>query len=93
MWRIKSDEYRDRNMKNQAYSYLLNKIREVVEEATIIQTVKNKINSMCGSFRKELKKIKDSQKSSAGEEDVYKHSAICTKINHDKFIISVSYCH
>ncbi|KAL4083623.1 hypothetical protein QTP88_028939 [Uroleucon formosanum] len=33
--------------------------------------VKNKIDSMRGCFRKELKKIKDSQRSGAGEEDVY----------------------
>lgn len=70
LWRIKSEEYRDRNLKNKAYEHLLNKMREVEADATI-QMVKNKIDSMRGCFRKELKKIKDSQRSGAGGEDVY----------------------
>lgn len=70
LWRIKSEEYRDRNQKNKAYEHLLNKMKEVEAGATI-QMVKNKIDSMRGCFRKELKKIKDSQRSGAGEEDVY----------------------
>jgi hypothetical protein len=28
LWRIKSEEYRDRNLKNIAYEYLLNKIKQ-----------------------------------------------------------------
>lgn len=70
LWRIKSEEYRDRNLKNKAYEHLLNKMKEVDADANI-QMVKNKIDSMRGCFRKELKKIKDSQRSGAGEEDIY----------------------
>lgn len=89
LWRVKSNECRDRNMKNKAYSHLLDKMREVVPECTN-NTVKNKIDSMRGSFRKELKKIKDSQRSGAGEADVYKphlwyfNNLIKIKKHHEK---------
>jgi len=56
LWRIKSEKYRDRNLKNKAYKHLLDKMREVDADATI-QMVKNKIDSMRGCFRKELEKI------------------------------------
>lgn len=49
--RIKSEEYRDRNLKNIAYKHLLNKMRKVEADATI-QMVKNKIDSTRGCFRK-----------------------------------------
>lgn len=55
LWRIKSNEYKDRNKKNRAYEELLNKYKEVDQSATI-QTVKTKIDSLRGSFRKEMKK-------------------------------------
>lgn len=66
---LKSEEYRDRNLKNKAYEHLHNKMREVEADATI-EMVKNKIDSMQVCFRKELQKIKDSQRSGAGK-DVY----------------------
>lgn len=71
LWQIKSNEYKDRNKKNRAYEELLNKYKEVDQSATI-QTVKTKIDSLRGSFRKEIRKIKDSLRSGAGEDEVYK---------------------
>lgn len=71
LWKIKSEEYRNKNKRNQAYEELLKKMKENDSNATI-QTVKNKIDALRGTFRKELKKIKDSQRSGAGEDEVYK---------------------
>lgn len=70
LWRVKSVEYRDRNKKNEAYAVLLKKYKEIDKNATT-QTVKNKIDSLRGAFRKEIKKIKESQRSGAGTDDIY----------------------
>lgn len=70
LWKIKSVEYRDRNKRNKAYEELLKKYKDIDKDATV-QTVKNKIDSMRASFRRELKKIKDSQRSGAGEDEIY----------------------
>lgn len=70
LWKVKSGEYRDRNKKCKAYEELLQKYKEIDEGASV-QTVKNKIDSMRASFRRELKKIKESQRSGAGEDEVY----------------------
>lgn len=70
LWRIKSLEYRDRDKKNKAYEVLLKKYKEIDINATR-QTIKNKIDSLRGAFRKELKKVKDSQRSGSGTDDIY----------------------
>lgn len=71
VWKIKSAEYRDRVKKNKAYEVLLLKYKEVDDNATI-KTVKQKIDSLRGAFRKEMKKLKESSRSGAGSEDIYK---------------------
>ncbi|KAL1489915.1 hypothetical protein ABEB36_013841 [Hypothenemus hampei] len=71
IWKVKSNEYSNRIIKNKAYEKLLTKLRETDKDATIA-TVKKKIDSLRGSFRKELKKVKESYKSGAGTEETYK---------------------
>ncbi|XP_050314918.1 uncharacterized protein LOC126749264 [Anthonomus grandis grandis] len=57
-------------MREQAYSALLQYYKTVDEKATV-DTVKNKINNLRSSFRKELKKVNKSKKSGSGSEQVY----------------------
>lgn len=71
IWKVKSKEYSDRIKKNKAYEQLLTKLKEIDKIATVA-TVKKKIDSLRGSFRKELKKVKASTTSGAGTEEVYK---------------------
>lgn len=71
LWKIKSHEYSDRIIKNKAYETLLTKLKEVDPKCSIV-TVKKKIDSLRGSFRKELKKINSSSKSGAATDDIYK---------------------
>lgn len=66
LWKIKSSEYKDRNKKDTAYTVLLRKLQEIEPNATK-KTVKAKINSIRGSFRREMKKIEDSKRPDAGE--------------------------
>ncbi|KAF5301029.1 hypothetical protein FQR65_LT09012 [Abscondita terminalis] len=70
LWRVKSVEYRDRNKKREAYDILIEKYKEIDTNATQ-QIVKNKIDSLRGAFRKELKRMKESRRSGAGSEEIY----------------------
>ncbi|CAH1107449.1 unnamed protein product [Psylliodes chrysocephalus] len=70
LWKVKAKEYMDRNKKNEAYKVLVQKLQEVEKNATK-EMVKTKINSLRSSFRRELKKIKESRRSGAGADDVY----------------------
>lgn len=69
LWNIKSKEYRNKIKKNEQYEHLLHKYREKYPDADKTQLVK-KFNSLRTNFRKELKRIKDSEKSGARVDDV-----------------------
>lgn len=71
LWKVKSDEYRDRNKRDEALNNLLLMTRETIPGADI-KFLKNRIDSMKQSFRRELRKVKDSMKSGTSEESVYK---------------------
>lgn len=70
LWKVKSKEYSDRNAKTQAYDILVEKMN-TVDESTNRETVVKKINSLRTTYRKELKKVLESERSGAGAEDVY----------------------
>lgn len=70
LWKTKSREYKDRNKKDAAYTVLLQKLKEIEPNATK-KTVTAKINSIRGSFRRELKKIQESKHSGAGADETY----------------------
>jgi hypothetical protein len=69
LWNIKSRDYINRIKKNEQYEHLLRKYRERFPDADKNQLMK-KCNSLCTNFRKELKWIKDSEKSGTGADDV-----------------------
>jgi len=70
LWKVKSTEYSDRNLKNEAYNVLIEKYKEVDPNADK-EIVKKKINSLRTNYRKELKKVKASYKSGSGTDDIY----------------------
>ncbi|CAK1597851.1 unnamed protein product [Parnassius mnemosyne] len=70
LWQNKSKEYHDRERKSAAYKVLLEKIKEIDSTATI-DTVKNKINTLRCTFKKEVLKVKSSQRSGSGKDDIY----------------------
>ncbi|KAK5650170.1 hypothetical protein RI129_001199 [Pyrocoelia pectoralis] len=69
LWNIKSKDYSNRIKKNEQYNNLLRKYREYYPDADKAQLVK-KFNSLRTNFRKELKRIKDSEKSGAETDDI-----------------------
>jgi len=70
LWQNKSKEYHDRDLKLAAYKILLEKFKEVDSKATI-DTVKSKINTIRCTFKKEFGKVKASQKSGSGADEIY----------------------
>lgn len=70
LWLVKSKDYSNRNAKNKAYNILVEKLQTVDPDANRDSVVK-KINALRSAYRKQLKKVIDSEKSGAGEEDIY----------------------
>ena len=72
LWKVKSDEYKNRDIKQGAYR----KIIENMGNLNVIldeNGVKNKINNLRSQFRKEYK-IFSSKKSGMSADDIYKPS-------------------
>ena len=70
IWKIKSKEYHNREMKESAYSALTEKVKTIDPQANK-ETVLKKINNLRSSFRKERKKVLLAMKSGMSSEDIY----------------------
>jgi len=73
LWKIKSEVYKNRIKKDAAYEKLVEKMKEIDPQANR-DLVRAKINSLRTSYSRELKKVKASQKSGAGTDDIYEPS-------------------
>jgi glutamate synthase domain-containing protein 3 len=69
LWNVKSKDYSNRIKKKEKYEQLLRKYGERFPDADKNQLLK-KFNSLRTNFRKELKRIKDSERSGTGADDV-----------------------
>jgi len=70
LWNVKSKDYSSRmKKKKEQYEHLLRKYTERFPDADKNQLIK-KFNSLRTNFRNELKRIKDSEKSGTGADDV-----------------------
>nr|CAI5860557.1 unnamed protein product [Callosobruchus analis] len=73
LWGVKSRDYSNRIKKNEQYEELLRKYKGKYPDAEKQQLAK-KINSLRTNFRKELKRISDSERSGIGAGDVVEFS-------------------
>lgn len=71
LWKIKSKEYSDRDLRNSAYEKLIEKLRPINPGANR-NLVVNKINCLRTNFRKEFKKVSCSVRSGKGLEEIYR---------------------
>lgn len=71
LWKTTCKDYHDRNKKNAAYNRLVEKYKSIDPNATRDIVVK-KINNLRTTYKKELNKIKQSCKSGAGTDEIYK---------------------
>ncbi|XP_074031537.1 uncharacterized protein [Leptinotarsa decemlineata] len=69
LWRVKSKEYHNRDVRWAAYDRLVAKLKETEPDANKSLVVKN-INNLRSNVRKEKKKRDLSMKSGAGDNDV-----------------------
>lgn len=70
VWETSNDLYRNKVEKEKSWKLLLEKYKEVEADATV-ETVKRKVNSLRSSYRRELAKIKKSERSGASTDDIY----------------------
>ncbi|KAL1493968.1 hypothetical protein ABEB36_009647 [Hypothenemus hampei] len=71
LWKIKLPSYHDKNARKRAMGILVAKFQEVKNDANE-NFVKKKINNFRTSYKRELKLVKNSSKSDAGSEEIYK---------------------
>ncbi|RLU23308.1 hypothetical protein DMN91_003512 [Ooceraea biroi] len=71
LWKIKSDEYKNRNLRDEAYKNLIEFYKMRGFPDTNRDFIVKKIQSLRGSFRKETKKIQESQRSGRGTKEIY----------------------
>ncbi|XP_076295466.1 uncharacterized protein LOC143216377 [Lasioglossum baleicum] len=70
LWKVKSDSYKNRNLKTEGYNVLVEKLKSILPEANR-EVVKKKINALRTNYRRELKKIKDSSRPGTGTDEIY----------------------
>lgn len=85
LWKIKSNEYTDRDKENKAYEDMIIKLQEVDDSATR-ESVKKKIDSLRGCFRKELKKVNASKKSGSSRNSLKRFTCEnCLRLSNHSF--------
>ncbi|CAI6377402.1 unnamed protein product [Macrosiphum euphorbiae] len=70
LWKSKSKDYSNKHLRNDAYDEMVNFCKPSFPEANREFVVK-KIQSLRGSFRKEMKKVMESQRSGSSKDDIY----------------------
>ncbi|KAL7632341.1 UNVERIFIED_CONTAM: hypothetical protein RMT77_017344 [Armadillidium vulgare] len=70
LWKIKSDDFKNRNLKDKAYGELVKKFQEVDPKADK-QVVLKKFSSWRNSWKKEFKKVKESLKLGSDTDLIY----------------------
>ncbi|XP_018790045.1 PREDICTED: uncharacterized protein LOC108969645 [Bactrocera latifrons] len=70
LWEIKNEFNKNNLKRTESWQRLANKLKEIDKGATI-DTVKKRVNGMRSCYRRELCKIKNTEKSGAGGEDIY----------------------
>ncbi|XP_046811245.1 uncharacterized protein LOC124420885 isoform X2 [Lucilia cuprina] len=71
LWNFKSDDNKNEQLKESAYNILLQKMKELMPEATRDLVLK-KLNVFRSSYRRENRKVKDSMRSGSSQADIYK---------------------
>jgi hypothetical protein len=71
LWQVRSADYSNRVKRDEAWDLLVQFTREKIRDADL-GFVKKKLNSVRASFRKELRRVRNSKRSGASVDDVYK---------------------
>ncbi|PNF41957.1 hypothetical protein B7P43_G14649, partial [Cryptotermes secundus] len=71
LWQVRSTEYSNRRKRDEAWDLLVQFTREKIRDADL-NFVKKKVDSIRASFRKELRRVRESKRRGASGVDVYK---------------------
>lgn len=71
LWKVKSEEYKNRNIRESAFKSMVDFCKSRGFPEANKEFVSKKIQSLRGSFRKELKKKQDSERSGCGTDELY----------------------
>jgi hypothetical protein len=71
LWQVRSADYSSRTKRDEAWDLLVQLTREKVPEADLC-FVKKKVDSIRASFRKEMRRVRESKRSGLSADDVYK---------------------
>jgi hypothetical protein len=71
LWQVRSADYSNRTKRDEAWDSLVQLTREKIPEADLC-FVKKKVDSIRASFRKELRRVRDSKRSGLSADDAYK---------------------
>ena len=76
LWNVSCPDFKLRNVKLRAYNSIAEEIRSVVsvEDAPLVTflEIKNKISNIRIAYRRERRKVENSERDGAGVEDVYR---------------------
>ncbi|XP_045492533.1 uncharacterized protein LOC123704129 [Colias croceus] len=70
LWDLTNKDYANRDARNQAYIIMLELLKKIDSGATL-KTLKNKLDNMRTSYRRERKKVEASKTSGAGNDEVH----------------------
>jgi hypothetical protein len=70
LWQVHSADYSNRTKRDEAWDLLLQLTRDKIPEVDLC-FVKKKVDSIRASFRKELRRVRDSKRSGLSADDVY----------------------
>lgn len=70
LWMVKCDNFKDRNKKRSALGKLLDVYKQIDKDANI-DSLKKRLINIRTCFRRELKKMEQSQRSGAGADETY----------------------
>jgi hypothetical protein len=71
LWQVRSLDYSNRAKRTRAWDLLVQFTREKISDADLC-FVKKRVKSIRASFRKELRRVRDSKRSGSSADDVYK---------------------
>lgn len=71
LWKMSSEEYTNRALRNKAYEIMLEKYHEIDKDANVY-TVKKRINNIRTAFRRELNRLRRSELEATCPQDIYK---------------------
>ena len=76
LWKVKSETFKNKAKKKVAYEKLVQKLKEIYPTASKTDVIA-KLNSFKSSYRRELRKIRDSKKSGVGTDEMYVSNLWC----------------